>query len=95
MSLGDSDANVDKTISILKAKEAAQGALAAAATKLGKNLTNAEVVVEVENEEEEISSNEEHLRIVEEILVEDNISLPEVDQNGKAGQGAYNTGLVK
>ena len=34
VSLGDSDANVDKTISILKAKEAAQGALTAAAVKM-------------------------------------------------------------
>ena len=34
VSLGDSDANVDKTISILKAKEAAQGDLTAAAVKM-------------------------------------------------------------
>ena len=34
VSLGNSDANVDKTISILKAKEAAQGALTAAAVKM-------------------------------------------------------------
>jgi len=32
--LGDSYANVDKTISILKAKEAAQGALTANAVKM-------------------------------------------------------------
>ena len=37
--------------------------------------------VEVEIEEEQVMFNEEHDKLVEEILEEDNISLPEVDQS--------------
>ena len=43
--------------------------------------------MEVEIEEEEVMFNEEHDKLVEEILEEDNISLPEVDQSWQPSRG--------
>ncbi|RLN19541.1 hypothetical protein C2845_PM02G17690 [Panicum miliaceum] len=60
--LGDNDANIDKMVDTLKAKEAAQAALAAAAVNFGKESTSANEIVEVEIEEEEKTFNEEHIR---------------------------------
>jgi hypothetical protein len=88
--LGDNDANIDKMVDTLKAKEAAQAALAAAAVNFGKESTSANEIVEVEMEEEEKTFNEEHIRLVEEFLEEDNIPLPEVAASGnpETGKGA-------
>ena len=79
--LGDLPSTINKRIELLKAREVTQAALAAAASNLADQ-ENSIQIVEEEVEEEEFPLNEEHIKLVESVLVEELILPSEVDPLG-------------